>query len=881
MEDDTRNMGTFSFFPGDFSGHRRQRLQSTYLMPVGLHDAASQYTASSISSPVSPARSMSPFEGNLQPDLGYLAGDNRNDFAGISGGFGDGIQALPLPASSNPITILIPPDDLHVNNLKAALAQVTIALEEIASQQGTARLYEVKDLLKANYNRHIAMIQHQIDTAEHSSHSPVSSVSHDSMPNTVRYTCYLCPREERKIYQGRGSFKRHVSYRHRPQAIYRCLGNNCPWISARRDKVHCHMRTHHSYQFRVTQEQLHLLETKLPSPDGCELCRKPVSCWAEYFKCVSEHCRIGNNSTSTSATQSRRGSDDRGGGGNDGHGYNGHHFPGNGSGANGLQPFFPSGSGNNGGSSPPAGQNYGFYGNRLSKCVNTTNHLDNETISSESSGGTEAGLASDSGSASSTSDVSHEIVSNGPSSLISQHLSRMRRTHPVRHRRCDSVQHGDNCAPSYPHKPASRRLSDDARLCIPRSSSTFDTTPRPDPHPVTNGSSKRRCQGCGHILDDCNKCQPMKGTVLKCHMCAEIACKTHDRREVAQSRNCDQTVDGSKLYVSERSVSDDTRPLPLTNQSGGSSGHSSDINYAIHGDQSHSGTIATSNYNSHENGLSESHMHKTPSIDSLGSLCPGSRATSASLVGHDAVAHSVAAKSETLDPQGFGCLLGETTRQEAQVTVHDHGHVDLLGTKKLVQAYSMQSFMKLQHKSYSVLLLSVLTLVGDLLNQWHICWLIYEASIFHSTLFSCQISQKGVLTKKTESAISRHFLCYPAENLRHISPARRMSRKRHAKLRAKLHVIVELIKLHAATTRKNHSMSSSLVNFLESEHTETRDINTKLQLADPDFQGPRYLQVMFTRGTEVVGDVLSNLITDVVFATEEELDLIKPVSAYL
>ena len=76
-------------------------------------------------------------------------------------------------------------------------------------------------------------------------------------------------------------------------------------------------------------------------------------------------------------------------------------------------------------------------------------------------------------------------------------------------------------------------------------------------------------------------------------------------------------------------------------------------------------------------------------------------------------------------------------------------------------------------------------------------------------------------------------------------------------------------------------MSSSLVNFLESEHTETRDINTKLQLADPDFQGPRYLQVMFTRGTEVVGDVLSNLITDVVFATEEELDLIKPVSAYL
>ncbi|PWY79493.1 hypothetical protein BO94DRAFT_471670, partial [Aspergillus sclerotioniger CBS 115572] len=688
--------------------------------------------------------------------------------------------------SSNPIPILVPPADMHVNNLNAALAQVTIALEEVLSQRGTERLYEMKDLLKVNYNRHIAMIQHQIDTAEHSPHSPVSSVSHDSMLNRVRYICYLCSPEERKIYQARSIFRRH---------------------------------------------QLYLLKTILPPPDVCGLCPKTVSCWDEYFKCVSEHCRIGNNSTSTSASQSRRGSDDRGGGDNGGNGYNGHHFPGNGSGANGPQLFFP--SGNSGASSSHAGQNYGFQGNDFSNCANIAEHVDNKTTLSESSGGTEAGLDSDSRPGSSTSDVSHETVSKGPSSLVSQNLSLMRRIHPTQHGRCDSIQRGNDCPPSNSYGPVSRRLSDDARHCIPRSNSPFDTPPRPDPHHVANGSW---CRSCGHLLDDCNKCHPKKGTVLKCHMCADIACKTHDFRECGQSRNCEQIFDGNNLSMSDRSVSDDTRSLSPTDQPGGLPGHDDDIADAVHGEHFHSSTT-TSKMNSQKSGILQSHMHKASSIDSLGSLCP------------------------------------------AQVTAHDNGHGDLLGTKKMAQACSMQSLMKLQHELYSVLPLCVLTVVEDFLNHMQICWLIYEAFIFHSAVLSRQVGQRG-LTLKTEPAINRRFPCYPSGNLRHSTPARRISRKRHAQLRAKLHVVFELIKLHAAATRKKSRMGP-LMDALEPEHPESRDFNAKLQVSDSSAQGPQYLQVMFIRGTEAVGDVLSNLITDVVFATEEELELIKPVSAYI
>ncbi|PYI01847.1 hypothetical protein BO78DRAFT_390717 [Aspergillus sclerotiicarbonarius CBS 121057] len=877
MEDGPSNNGTFLSFQGDFQAYRSRPHQGPYLMPVGFHDTtSSQYTGSSVPSPVSTSRSISPFEASLQ-GMGFLANDNWNGLAGISGGFINDVQPPSLRVSSDPLPLLVPPvlhtqGDIHVNNLNAALAQVTSALEASASQQGTARLYEMQDLLRVNYNRHIAMIKDQIDTAEHSPHSPDSLDSHGNMPNRVRYVCYLCPPDERKTYQARGTFRRHVSYRHCPQVIYRCLGNDCPWVSARRDKVHCHMRTHHNYPLRVTREQLYLVETKTPPPRVCGLCLKGVSCWDEYFKCVCEHCRVGNSSTSTSATQSRRGSDDRGSGGDGGgHGYDGHQFPGNGAGANGLQPGFPYGTGNNGGSSTNAGQNYGFYGNGFSNYMDATDQVDNGSISCESNGGTEAASDPDSTS-SSLSDISHKMASNEPSSLTSQHLSLMRRTHPASLERCDSVQHGD--------EPA-RRLSDDVRRYIPRSNSPFDTASKQGPRPVANDSFGRRCQGCGHTLDDCNKCHIMKGAILKCHLCADMACKTHDSQEAGQSSNCKQTIDGNELSISENSVSDDTRSLSSTDQPGDSSDRYKNIAYAILGKQVHPSTLETSKSESHETDISKAHMQKAQCPDSLGSLCPGSHATSASLMGYDAVTRSVTAKLNTSASQGLAFLLGEKTQQKAHETAHDHDHDDLSGTRKLAQTYSLPSLMKLQHESYSVLSFCVLTIVEDFLNHMHICWLLYEAAISHSTSLPCLGSgQKGVLTEATEPAIDRRYLCHPPGKLQHSSPARRVSRKRHAQLRAKLHVIVELIMLRATIMRKK-PRTSPLTDTPEPEYPKSHDVSAELQGTDPDSQGPRYLQVMFTRGTEVVGNVLSNLITGVIYATEEELEIIKPVSVYM
>ncbi|RAK96553.1 putative C2H2 zinc finger domain protein [Aspergillus ibericus CBS 121593] len=893
MEDGPSNNGTYSSFQGDLLAYPYRPHQGPYLMPVGLHDAASsQYNGFSIPSPVSTSRSISPFEGNLQ-DIGFLARDNGSNLANISGDGVNGIQAPSLHMSSDPLTLLVPPvppvpsvlpvpqtqGDNHVKNLSAALAQVTTALEAGASEQGITRLYEIKDLLRVNYERHIAMIQHQIDTAEHLPHSPDS---HDNMSNNrVRYVCYLCPPENRKTFQARGTFRRHVSYTHHRQVIYKCLGNNCFFASARRDKVYCHMRNHHNYLLRVTREQSHLMEIRVAPPHVCGLCSKPVNCWEEYFKCISEHCRIGNSSTSTSASHSRRGSDDRGpGGGGSGHGHNGYQFFGNGSGASGLQPSFPYGTGNSGGSSPNAGQNYGFYGTSFSNCVDAIGQVDNETISSESSGVTEAASHTES-TPSSPSDMSRETAGEVLSSLTSQHRSLVRGDRPASLARRDSGQRGDEFPLSNSYEPASRRISDDTRRCILRSSSNpLDTTPKQDPRSVANKSFKRQCHGCGHLLDDCTKCQLMKGTVLKCHLCADMVCKTHDFREVEQSKNCKQSIDGNELSRLERPVSDDTRFLSSSDQAGGPADLSSDIAYAILEEQLHPSALAFSGYESREASISMAHTKKTSSTGSLGSICPGSHAPSASHMGHDAVAQTVAAKLHTSASEGLDYLLGEKTRLEAQELAHDCDHGDLHGTRKLAQTYNLRSLMKLQHELYSVLPFCVLTMVEDFLNHMHTCWLLYEAVLFHSMSPSCQCGQEGVWTDTTESAGDRRYLCYPSGKLRHSSPARRIPRKRHAQLRAKLHVIVELIVLRAAAMRKKSRMSL-LTDTPGPEQLESHDINAEAQVTNPDSQGPRYLQVMFTRGTEVVGDVLSNLITGVIYATEEELDIVKPVPVYM
>ena len=65
------------------------------------------------------------------------------------------------------------------------------------------------------------------------------------------------------------------------------------------------------------------------------------------------------------------------------------------------------------------------------------------------------------------------------------------------------------------------------------------------------------------------------------------------------------------------------------------------------------------------------------------------------------------------------------------------------------------------------------------------------------------------------------------------------------------------------------------------EVSEPSKVGTELQVIEPGIHAAPSIEVMFSRGTEVVADAFSSLITGVMSATEEEMEYFKPLSAHI
>ncbi|KAI2896267.1 hypothetical protein CBS76997_7866 [Aspergillus niger] len=211
---------------------------------------------------------------------------------------------------------------------------------------------------------------------------------------------------------------------------------------------------------------------------------------------------------------SPRGSDDRGVGGNNGTGFGGNYPPGNDFGPSGPQQFYP---GNNGSfSSTDAGQNNGHYGHNFSGYTGATNRDDEDSTSSYSCG--EADTVSDVAPSPSccSSDIPHAMDVPAPSSIISQHLALMQMTEETES--CDSVSREEDYPPSTSGESDLRDLGDETYRRISRPPNDAASDRKQTPSPRTEDLYKWRCQGCGHVLVECDKCCRLEETIFQCHL---------------------------------------------------------------------------------------------------------------------------------------------------------------------------------------------------------------------------------------------------------------------------------------------------------------------------------------------------------------------------
>ncbi|GAQ44647.1 putative C2H2 zinc finger domain protein [Aspergillus tubingensis] len=776
-------------------------------MPGVPYATSSNYAPSSPHSPVSTSRSISPIDG-LHLDTSFLTDGSMNDMAGGHMA-NNGIQGLPV-GEDNPLSLVVPTisqaqGGMHANHLGSILSQLATAVETKLPQQDAAYLYEMKDLLNASHNRLIRMIQHQIDIIEYPSHSPGSSDSPGSPHNGYNYICKLCPNGRRKYYTDRGNFRRHVSDQHHSEFRYLCLAY-------------------------------------------------PNCCW-----------KVG--STNSSASQSRRGSDDRGGGHNNGPGFGGNFFSGGGFGQFGPHQFYP---GNNGGfSSTGGGQNNGHYGNSFSGYRGATDRDDEESTSGYSSG--EADAVSDIAPSSSccSSDVPHTVEVPAPSNITSQHLALMQMAE--RAESCDSVSHGEDCPPSTPGETDISNPGDEAYAHISRPSGNTDPTTKRSFRPVTEDCSEKRCQGCGHIFDDCDKCRRLKGTSFQCHLCTDSSCKLHafegDPKGSGEPQSCKQVIDEGDIGVLARPLRADHCSLSPTEHPRESPSLGDYDRHTQTEEGYHLGARKSSGGHTLGLGASNDGEVHSGSPGSLSRDSPFGFEVTCSPIGLD-----------TSYCQALPSLDTKVPRERIKAA-DGYGSGKLMMTEELKQTLDILSVAESTYQSYEILSFCVLSAVQEFFDQMLVSWLVCEAALLKSVSLSYCIGGKGISWERTESAISRRYLPYPWERMCYQSTARRIPRRKHSLLRTKLQVISGVLILRATVMKRKPLMNLST--DTSAEVSEPSKVGTELQVIESGIHAAPSIEVMFSRGTEVVADAFSSLITGVMSATEEEMEYFKPLSAHI
>ncbi|KAB8236886.1 putative C2H2 zinc finger domain protein [Aspergillus alliaceus] len=427
--------------------------------------------------------------------------------------------AQPIPHLYCPPSVS-PPD--YLDKVKADLDRLRSTIRNSVTKVSPSQLFEMRYLVKSNYNSLETLIQDEIDSEIHSPNSTNSANS-----DKERYICRLCASYKRKTYSTRGCFRRHVSTLHAPRYKFHCP--LCEWVSFRRDKVHEHFRQRHPAPASLRRSDIRRVVISPPRTCPFPSCNKQVQCWEAYFDCVSEHCRLQNGSSGTSASQSRRNSDDSGSGGA---GFNGHHAPGHPFGGQGPQ--FPNGGG---GSSAGGGDFYPglgsyYYGNSYSGGSNFA-QLVGQRLSSPLGPIPHVNhISSDTGLLSSRlGKKSNETNQLRPNNLADHHqpLDSNIDMSPQSIESADDLSSYSEWRSNNPMGPpgaaaSSKNSLTEVKPCQSQIHKTLPKQPAPEPH----SPPPKKCKSCGHIVGSCAKCQLQKGAVERCHLCADKVSQQHE-----------------------------------------------------------------------------------------------------------------------------------------------------------------------------------------------------------------------------------------------------------------------------------------------------------------------------------------------------------------
>ncbi|KAH8426480.1 putative C2H2 zinc finger domain protein [Aspergillus melleus] len=530
-----------------------------HLMPPGPHDTFTMLSQS----PMSPASSFGP---DHAPDSTTFlevpprqTEDMSQSLMGISPrlaletNFGDfefsfddalapddppGPLFPPQPDASSPL----------LERLHSELEQIGATVQEIASYPGVPQLYDAKELLKCRFSSFETTIQTRIERDERPS---LSSRFGD------RFLCRLCQYGHRKVYKSRGTFKRHVSEGHHPRYQFRCP-SSCGWTSFRRDKVHDHFRNTHRHAGRLRRDQINRIERRIPPPMICEICSRLVDGWDDYFKCVSEHCRLReDDSTNTSASQSRRSSGDSGSGANGGSG----NF--NGGGFLGPQNPFQFGGG---GGQMNGGSYYSNTDQHYFSQASSYSEFDSASLSRQSLPG---------------------VLGSRSESPVSFRRQTFHHSFFKQPSRMEAILREPEISPG--HRQPLRRSSTESSLSSTDADSDLLSPPKiPPPKPQSADSPVRgnplanlfkndlprsgtlesdvrdnkECKNCGHIMGDCTSCHSLQLSVNECHICVKKSCQkvSEETSQLPKFSLHEVTVgqeaDGTKSEDSTSQVSD-------------------------------------------------------------------------------------------------------------------------------------------------------------------------------------------------------------------------------------------------------------------------------------------------------------------------------------
>ncbi|KAL2831166.1 hypothetical protein BDW59DRAFT_158112 [Aspergillus cavernicola] len=315
-----------------------------------------------------------------------------------------------------------------------------------------------------------------------------------------KFRCIFCPLDRQMKYINRGTFKRHVTSTHWPDAGYQCdiCFNAKPrtmWFATRKDKYRDHMWRKHQHP-QLTQEQMAAVRTTATPPPNCPSCGKLVNDWKDFIDCLCRHCSISEVEDNTRDLDDHDRDDDGDAGNDDG----GHHF---------LSPSAKSYGNipgnfqyNQGHEDQGTGNGNGSYRRHHHHDAHGSN-LPHDQMSSE---------------ASSPETVAPGLIPLSEASSIHENNVMLQTgTHvdPETARQSVSGAGGD-LHPAPARGSYTRDLRDLPPRINPNDSHGKDSPSRDEDGRAT---TCKTCEVCKHTLGGCTVCERLDGALTRCHVC--------------------------------------------------------------------------------------------------------------------------------------------------------------------------------------------------------------------------------------------------------------------------------------------------------------------------------------------------------------------------